>query len=159
MFPGCVEERVDRLRPEQRSDLMRSVRQKGTTPELIVRKTLHRIGYRFRLNRSDLPGRPDIVLPRYRTCIFVHGCFWHRHSDCRYATMPKARTEWWQEKFRANEERDRRKARELAALGWDVVVIWECETKDMFTLLTILRQVSHRFHPVSASRGETFRIA
>ena len=111
-----------------RSALMSRVRQKDTTPEIIVRKLLHALGYRFRLHRNDLPGRPDIVLPPRKSVVFVHGCFWHHHPNCRKATIPKTRTDFWIEKFEKNKERDRRKISELKKLGWRVLVIWECET-------------------------------
>jgi len=88
---------------------------------------LHCMGYRFRLNRADLPGKPDIVLPKYGTVVFVHGCFWHRHRGCRYAYTPKSRVTFWQRKFRRNIERDREVRRKLRALGWWVLVVWECE--------------------------------
>ncbi|WP_311202876.1 very short patch repair endonuclease [Rhizobium sp. SRDI969] len=112
----------------QRSSNMRAVRSGDTNPELIVRKLLHALGFRFRLRRADLPGKPDIVLPRYQTVIFVHGCFWHRHT-CKRASTPKTRTEFWEAKLAGNVARDRRVIDELRALGWRVVVIWECETR------------------------------
>jgi DNA mismatch endonuclease, patch repair protein len=112
----------------QRSSNMRAVRSVDTKPELIVRKLLHKIGFRFRLRRTDLPGKPDIVLPRYKTVVFVHGCFWHRHA-CKRASMPKTRTKFWEAKFADNVVRDKRVTDELQALGWQVVVIWECETR------------------------------
>jgi DNA mismatch endonuclease (patch repair protein) len=108
---------------------MRSVRQRGTAPERITRSILHRLGYRFRLHRRDLPGTPDIVLPRFRTVIFVHGCFWHRHLGCKMTTVPKTRPDFWSEKFAANMARDERKAAQLKGLGWTVRTIWECETR------------------------------
>lgn len=107
---------------------MSRIRGKDTRPELRVRSALHRLGYRFRLNRRDLPGKPDIVLPRYQTVIFVHGCFWHRHPGCRFAYTPKSRVEFWQAKFQRNVERHREVEEELTTLGWRVLVIWECET-------------------------------
>ncbi len=113
---------------------MRSVGQRNTTPELAVRKTLHAIGCRFRLHRKDLPGRPDIVLPKFRTAIFVHGCFWHRHPGCSRATTPKTRRDFWTAKFERNKERDAENVRELGALGWRTIVIWECETLDRMAL-------------------------
>ena len=106
---------------------MSKVRAKNTTPERIVRSWLHRHGYRFRLYRKDLPGTPDIVLPKYRTVIFVHGCFWHRHQGCRRSTTPKTHVAMWEEKFMKNIERDRRKQEELEHSGWRVIVIWQCE--------------------------------
>jgi DNA mismatch endonuclease (patch repair protein) len=113
---------------------MSRIRDRDTKPELALRSLLHRLGYRFRLHRKELPGRPDIVLPKYRSVIFVHGCFWHRHSGCRYAYTPKSRVEFWQNKFETNQVRDRSKRRELFELGWRVLVVWECETRDMATL-------------------------
>ncbi|XBT42088.1 very short patch repair endonuclease [Pseudomonas viridiflava] len=112
-----------------RSRMMAGIKGRNTRPEMIVRRFLHANGYRFRLHRRDLPGSPDIVLPRFRTCIFVHGCFWHRHDGCRYATTPKTRTDFWQAKFTQNVERDARVRRALRADGWKVLTIWECELK------------------------------
>lgn len=106
---------------------MSRIRSKDTGPEMRVRSALHRAGYRFRLHVKDLPGRPDIVLPKYKTVIFVHGCFWHRHKGCSNATMPSTNQEFWKEKFRRNVERDKREQAELKKLGWKVIVVWECE--------------------------------
>lgn len=119
---------ADRISKEHRSWNMSRIRSKNTSPEMRVRAFLHRHGYRFRLHDKKLPGRPDIVLRRYRTVIFVHGCFWHRHSDCKYAYMPKSRVEFWNEKFRSNVMRDKEKERLLADAGWKVLTVWECET-------------------------------
>jgi DNA mismatch endonuclease (patch repair protein) len=113
-----------------RSRIMRAVRRTDTRPELVVRKLVHALGFRFRLHRKDLPGTPDLVLPRLNTVIFVHGCFWHRHASCAKTTMPKTRVEFWREKFDANTRRDARKNRQLRTAGWRVIVIWECETSD-----------------------------
>ena len=110
-----------------RSRNMAAIRGKDTAPELAVRRILHAMALRFRLHRKDLPGRPDIVLPKHRTVVFVHGCFWHRHEGCRYATTPKTRQEFWQTKFAANVERDSRNRTDLQQLGWRVIVVWECE--------------------------------
>ena len=118
---------------------MRAVKRAHTRPEIVVRQTLHALGFRFRLHRRDLPGSPDIVLPKFRTVVFVHGCFWHRHSDCRYATTPKSRQEYWLPKFEANVERDARKEAQLRELGWRVLVMWECETKSLEALEARLR--------------------
>ena len=118
---------------------MSRVGAKNTTPELAVRRSLHRLGFRFRLHRRDLPGAPDIVLPRLRTVILVHGCFWHRHPKCSKASMPKSRTDFWREKFRRNVSRDRKTKTALVHLGWKVIVIWECQTKDGLTLASKLR--------------------
>jgi DNA mismatch endonuclease, patch repair protein len=130
--------KLDDVSPE-RSRLMARVRQKHTTAELRVRSVLHRLGYRFRLHPRNLPGRPDIVLPKHRTAIFVHGCFWHQHSGCSKASMPKTRQEFWAAKFRANIERDERKERALRDLGWHVVTLWECETRSADNLKERLR--------------------
>ncbi len=109
---------------------MSRIRNQDTKPEVLVRSLLHGMGYRYRLHRRDLPGRPDIVLPRYKTAVLVHGCFWHRHEGCRYAYFPKTRTDFWRAKFRDNVERDHRQREELRNLDWRVVTIWECETRD-----------------------------
>lgn len=119
---------MDRLSPERRSWLMSRVRGANTKPEVAVRSMLHRMGYRFRLHRRDLPGTPDIVLPGHSAAIFVHGCFWHGHT-CKRTKMPKSRTDYWDEKIETNQRRDRRTRRRLRGLGWNVIVIWECELK------------------------------
>lgn len=117
---------------------MRRVKGKDTKPELVVRKLLHQLGYRFRLHRKDLAGRPDIVLPKYRTAIFVHGCFWHRHPGCRKASTPKTREEFWNAKFEANIARDAQNLADLQADGWTVLIVWECQTKSIDDLRTRL---------------------
>ena len=106
---------------------MSQIRGRDTAPEKQVRSVLHRAGYRFRLHSKRLLGHPDVVLPKYRTVVFVHGCFWHRHKGCRFAYAPKSRVAFWNAKFQSNVERDRRNARELRRLGWKVVTIWECD--------------------------------
>ncbi len=108
---------------------MSRIRGKNTIPEVHLRKLLHAAGYRFRLHAPDLPGKPDIVLKKYKTVIFVHGCFWHRHDGCTGATIPKTRTEFWTKKFEATVERDLRKKEELEQAGWKVEIVWECELK------------------------------
>jgi DNA mismatch endonuclease (patch repair protein) len=118
---------TDRLSRERRSWNMSRIRGKNTVPEKQVRSALHRAGYRFRLRSKQLPGRPDVVLTKYRTVDFVHGCFWHRLKGCRYAYTPKSRVAFWNAKFESNVERDRRNARELRRLGWNVVTVPECE--------------------------------
>ena len=120
---------ADIVSPEKRSEMMSGIRSKDTKPERTVRSWLHRNGYRFRINRKDLPGTPDIVLPKYRTVIFVHGCFWHRHDDCKYATVPETNTSYWLPKLERNVVRDKEAALSLEKLGWKVQVIWECEVK------------------------------
>ncbi len=122
---------MDRHTPEQRHRNMAAIRGRDTKPEMAVRRLLFSLGYRFRVQRRDLPGRPDIVLRKYRTVIFVNGCFWHRHEGCRFASTPATRREWWQVKFEANIARDRRNYAALRELGWTVLVIWECEVKEM----------------------------
>lgn len=112
-----------------RSDIMARVRSKDTAPELAVRRALHATGLRFRLHRADLPGRPDIVLPRRKTAVFVHGCFWHSHPGCKRACVPATRQEYWVPKLRRNVERDRTATDALRAVGWRVIVIWECEAR------------------------------
>ena len=120
---------VDSLTPAQRSERMSRIRSTNTKPEVALRKALHRLGFRFRLHGRRLPGKPDIVLPRYRTAIFVHGCFWHRHEGCKIATTPKSNTEFWVDKFNRNTDRDAIKRAQLEADGWRVIVVWECELK------------------------------
>ena len=129
---------MDNLAREHRSWNMSRIRSKDTKPEIHVRSMLHRMGFRFRLHRKDLPGKPDIVLPRLNTVIFVHGCYWHRHSGCKFAYEPKSRVEFWTAKFRDNVERDKRNQEALSALGWRVLVIWECQTADQSSLEALL---------------------
>lgn len=112
-----------------RSRMMQSIRGRDTKPELFLRRYLHSLGYRFRLHRKDLPGSPDLVLPRHRLAIFVHGCFWHRHAGCFYTTTPKTRQAFWEEKFLGNVRRDNKAYMELQHLGWRVLVVWECGFK------------------------------
>ena len=114
---------------EQRSKNMSAIKSKNTKPEIAVRKLLHSMGYRFRLHRKDLPGSPDIVLPKYKTVIFVHGCFWHRHENCKYASTPKTRKEFWEKKFRENINRDNLNQANLALKGWKIIIVWECQLK------------------------------
>jgi DNA mismatch endonuclease (patch repair protein) len=114
---------------EQRSRNMSAIKSKNTKPEITLRKLLHSMGYRFRLHRKDLPGSPDIVLPKYKTVIFVHGCFWHRHENCKYATTPKTRKEFWEKKFRENINRDNLNQANLSLKGWKIIIIWECQLK------------------------------
>ena len=115
---------------EQRSRNMSAIKSKNTKPEIKVRKVLHSMGYRFRLHSKDLPGSPDIVLPKYKTVIFVHGCFWHRHENCKYASTPKTRQEFWEAKFRENINRDKLNQENLSSKGWKIIIVWECEIKD-----------------------------
>ena len=119
---------------EQRSRNMSAIKSKNTKPEIKVRKILHSMGYRFRLHSKDLPGSPDIVLPKYKTVIFVHGCFWHRHENCKYASIPKTRKEFWNKKFTENKKRDSEIQEKIKILDWRSIVIWECETKNIENL-------------------------
>ncbi len=125
---------MDTVSPEERSRIMSHVKGRDTTPEKRVRSLLHSMGYRFRLQRADLPGKPDIVLPKFKTVIFVNGCFWHRHPGCKRATLPKSNAEFWRQKLEKNVARDRRNIQTLKDLGWYVLIIWECELKDTRTL-------------------------
>jgi len=118
---------ADKLTPEQRSSLMSRIRSKNTKPEIAVRRFLHARGFRFRLHDKKLPGTPDIVLPKYRTAIFVNGCLWHGHFWCARYRMPKSNREYWSHKIRANKRRDKEKASELKKVGWKVITVWECE--------------------------------
>lgn len=118
-----------------RSHIMASVKREHTKPERIVRSLLHSLGYRFRLHRKDLPGSPDIVLPLYKTAIFVHGCFWHQHVGCKKSKSPTSNIDYWEKKFKENIERDKNKIQGLKDLGWSVFIIWECEIKDQASLI------------------------
>lgn len=131
---------TDTLSQERRSWNMGRVRSKDTKPEIIVRSLLHRNGFRFRLHKKGLPGKPDIVLARYRTVIFVHGCFWHRHKGCPDSTTPKTRTAFWRNKFKENTERDKRTISALRDIGWNVIVVWECEIQRSEILLKRLKK-------------------
>jgi DNA mismatch endonuclease (patch repair protein) len=122
-----------------RRALMARVRATGSKPEVAVRRAAHALGYRFRLHQRDLPGTPDLVFPRHRKAIFVHGCFWHRHPGCSRTTSPKTRAAYWEEKFQANIARDVARLAELRELGWDVLVVWECDTFDQAALSERLR--------------------
>lgn len=123
---------MDIFTPEKRSEVMSRIRGRDTKPEIALRSMLHRLGYRFTVNgpqNKSLPGRPDIVLPKYRTVIFVHGCFWHGHEDCADFRLPKTRRAWWREKIEGNKARDLRNGEALLRQGWHVVTIWECALK------------------------------
>ena len=106
--------------------MMSGIRGKDTRPEMLVRRHLHSLGFRFRLHAKTLPGRPDLILPKYRTVIFVHGCFWHRHADCKYATNPRSNQKFWLDKFESNIRRDKKAMAELLGFGWRILLIWEC---------------------------------
>lgn len=120
---------ADIVEPEIRSRMMRGIRGANTKPELNVRRRLHAAGFRYGLHRKNLPGRPDLVMPRHDAVVFIHGCYWHRHAECRLATTPSTRTEFWTTKFAANQERDRRNLADLLDRGWRVAIVWECEVR------------------------------
>ncbi|HXP86473.1 MAG TPA: very short patch repair endonuclease [Bryobacteraceae bacterium] len=120
---------MDRITNEARSENMRRIKSKDSTPELTVRRLVHRLGYRYRLHDHKLPGRPDLIFPGRRKIIFVHGCFWHQHKRCTLSHTPKSRQYYWQPKLERNTARDRAHRRTLATMGWKTLVIWECETK------------------------------
>lgn len=132
---------MDRVTREKRSEIMSRVGKKDTGPEKAVRSVLHKMGFRFRKNRRDLPGSPDIVLPKYKTVIFVHGCFWHRHPGCSKSGVPKSNQDFWERKFERNIDRDRNNAVELERAGWHVNVIWECQLKDLSLLEEYLTSI------------------
>ena len=139
---------VDTVTPDQRSRIMAQVKGKNTEPELLVRSLVHRLGFRFRLHRKDLPGKPDIVLPRHRKVIFVHGCFWHGHADCKRSARPTSRTEYWNAKIDRNMARDAAATAQLAALGWTALMLWECE-------LRAAEALSDRLHGFLDTPNET----
>lgn len=124
---------ADKITPARRSENMRRIKSKGMKPEMVVRRQVHGLGYRYRLHRKDLPGKPDLVFGPRRAVIFVHGCFWHQH-DCRDGRVPSSNREYWEPKLARNVERDGEARRGLKAMGWRVMVVWECETKDEATL-------------------------
>ncbi|KZY32530.1 MULTISPECIES: very short patch repair endonuclease [unclassified Oleiphilus] len=121
---------ADKISKARRSQNMAQIKGKNTTPELEVRKFLHKQGFRFRLHSKDLPGKPDIVLPKYKTVLFVNGCYWHRHENCHLCTTPKSNVEFWQSKFEQNMKRDKRNYETLDGQGWKAIIIWECEIKN-----------------------------
>ena len=131
---------MDKLEPAARSALMGRIRGTDTAPEMAVRRAAHRLGYRFRLHRRSLPGRPDLVFPARKAVIFVHGCFWHRHEGCSKASSPKTRIEFWTDKFARNIERDREAQDRLEHAGWKVLVVWECGIRDRARLEATLRE-------------------
>lgn len=130
---------MDTVTPEKRSQIMSRVRCKDTKPEMIVRRLVYGMGYRYRLH-GKMPGKPDLVFKSRKKVIFVHGCFWHNHESCKLARMPKSRVKFWSEKLEANRERDLRNQEKLRNLGWHVHVVWECQLGDTVTLSTILKE-------------------
>jgi DNA mismatch endonuclease (patch repair protein) len=131
---------MDNVAPAVRSRIMSSVGRRDTRPEVLVRQLLHSLGYRFRLHRRDLPGTPDVVLPRHQLAVFVHGCFWHRHAGCRRTTTPADNRDYWLAKFGRNVARDRRNRADLRRAGWRVLVVWECEVRNPERLTARLRR-------------------
>ena len=132
---------ADKLTPIERHNNMAAIHGKDTKPEMVVRRWLWGRGFRYRLNHPRLPGKPDIVMRMYRTCIFVNGCFWHGHEGCRYYTIPKTNTEFWVNKVKRNKERDVKVQHELAAMGWHSITIWECELKPKVREKTLMSLV------------------
>jgi len=130
---------ADIVTPDHRSRIMSMIKGKDTKPEMAVRSVCHEMGLRYRLHRKDLPGTPDLVFTKYQLCIFVHGCFWHRHPGCKYAYTPKSRLDFWLPKFTRNVQRDLTAQQALQAQGWKVVIVWECHTKDREILRNEIR--------------------
>lgn len=134
---------ADTVSRTKRSEMMSSVKQRHTKPEITVRKILHRHGFRFRLHNKKLPGTPDIVLPKHKAVIFVHGCFWHQHGGCRKSRRPTSNIEFWDEKLDKNIARDNQKESELINSGWKVLTIWDCETKNEDSLVEKVENFLH----------------
>ena len=146
---------MDIVDPQRRSEIMGRIGPRDTQPELTVRRIAHRLGFRFRLHAKNLPGRPDLVLTRHRTVIFVHGCFWHRHAGCVKTTMPKTRVKFWKAKFDENVSRDARNVAALKTAGWRVITIWECETERRGVVERRLLTEMGRPSPAASSAGGT----
>ncbi|SCB30732.1 very short patch repair endonuclease [Rhizobium multihospitium] len=130
---------MDIVSSSKRSEMMAGIKGRNTRPEIAVRRIAHQLGLRFRLHRKDLPGSPDLVFPRHKTAVFVHGCYWHRHPGCRLAYSPKSNITFWTAKFEGNVARDIRDRRELEEDGWKVVIIWECQSKNVDAITSILK--------------------
>jgi DNA mismatch endonuclease (patch repair protein) len=130
---------ADKFTPEERSKVMSRIKGRDTKPEKVVRSLLHVLGYRFRLHRRDLPGKPDIVLPKYKKAIFVHGCFWHGHKSCPRAARPTSNVEFWNKKLDSNLRRDAAVQEELIKLGWSFFIVWQCEMRDLAELTEKLK--------------------
>lgn len=142
-FPRSGRDPVDMFSAERRSEIMSRIKSTDTKPEKLVRSLVHRMGYRFRLHRKDMPGKPDLVLPRCNTVVFVHGCFWHGHT-CKSGHKPKSNKRYWNKKLDGNKERDRKNARALRRQGWKVIIVWECETANEAKLERRLRRLLPR---------------
>ncbi len=150
---------VDIWTPEKRSWVMSRIRGKNTKPEMTVRSLLHGLGYRFTVNgpkNRRLPGKPDIVLPKHRALVLVHGCFWHGHEGCKHFRLPKTRVAWWREKIRKNRERDARNLAALEALGWNVVVVWECRVRPVALRESLAEELASR---ISGREEESAMVA
>ena len=144
---------TDVLTKEQRHNIMSHIHGKDTSIEIKLRRALFARGFRFRKNVKKMIGSPDIVLPKYKTVIFIHGCFWHRHRGCRYATTPKTRIDFWKEKFNRNIKRDRRQTKELIKEGWNVLVVWECELKyNLDDIVNEIDKIVHYMIPSSSKK-------
>lgn len=130
---------TDTLSPSERSERMSRIKGRDTKPEMLVRRMLHAMGYRYRLHAKDLPGRPDVVFRSRKKAVFIHGCFWHRHPGCKMTRMPKSRLNFWRSKLEGNRKRDIRNQKALSLMGWKVLVVWECETRDTAELARRLR--------------------
>jgi DNA mismatch endonuclease, patch repair protein len=148
---------LDKLSKTRRSENMRRIRSKDTTPELSLRRLVHRMGYRFRLHKRDLPGKPDLVFPGKKKIVFLHGCFWHQHQECREGRVPGTRLEYWEPKLARNKERDALTEAALKSLGWDVLTLWECELEKepaevSKALRRFLGRSPHAEHPVRARK-------
>jgi DNA mismatch endonuclease (patch repair protein) len=155
---------ADHLTPEKRSWNMSRIRSRHTKPELIIRSLLHRAGFRFRIKNNKLPGSPDIVLPKYKIAIFVHGCYWHRHDNCSKTRTPKSNREFWQKKFAKNVARDQKVQRELESLQWRVLILWECEIlKDPLSVLEFvvrkLEEETYQEYTVDMDRRQILKVA
>lgn len=144
---------ADKLTTKRRSWNMSRIRSRDTTPERIVRRVLSDLGYKYRLHRRDLPGRPDIVLPKYRVAVFVHGCFWHQHNGCVDCSDPKTNSDYWRPKLLGNVSRDKRNRRALRQAGWMPIVVWECKTQRLQSLRRgLARKLESRIDSVQISR-------
>jgi DNA mismatch endonuclease (patch repair protein) len=141
--------------PQTRSYNMSRIRSRDTGPEMLLRRWLFSRGFRYRLHDKKLPGKPDIVLPKYRTVIFVHGCFWHGHEGCRYFVMPKTRTEWWREKIQKNAERDKEAVTSLKLIGWKPIELWECELKNSVRIEN-LKKLELRIKEINAKKTDFY---
>ena len=151
---------TDRLSPEKRSHIMSMIRSKDTKPEILVRRYLFHAGFRFRVNVRKLPGTPDIVLRKYKTAIFINGCFWHGHENCKYFRLPKTNIDFWQKKIERNKERDKKEQCQLAAMGWHCITIWECQLKPkirMQTLESLAYTLNHIY--LEDRKVKTYEIA